>query len=71
MVIEVAVGVALSRPPLIDEFRHIQVEAEGLGEARIIACQIAACTSMMPVWTGWPEDVAEVRESWLRQPHGG
>lgn len=47
----VTVGVALKRPPTIDEYRHIKVWAEDGVEAELIACQVAACTSVMPVWS--------------------
>lgn len=46
----VTVGVALTRPPIIDEYRHTKVWAETGLEAELIACQVAACTSVMPVW---------------------
>lgn len=50
MIYYVEVAVALQRPPGIDEFRHTAVEADSPGEAELIAAQIAACTSTMPVW---------------------
>ncbi len=66
MIFDIAVGVALQRPPRIDEFRHIKVEAGHEQEARLIACQVAAATCVMPVWDGWPEDVPHIPEGWLR-----
>lgn len=65
-IFHIAVGVALERPPRIDEFRHIIVSAPGETEARGIALQIASATSVMPVWDGWPEDVAHLPEEWMR-----
>lgn len=46
---EVIVGVALARPPKVDEYRKTLVVADSAVEAQLIACQIAACTSVMPV----------------------
>jgi len=45
----IEVGVALRRPPTVDEWRRVDVEAASLVEAKLIACQVAACTSVMPV----------------------
>lgn len=67
MIFDIAVGVALERPPLIDEFRHIKVEAGSETEARLIACQVASVDSVMPVWDGWPEDVAHLPKEWVRR----
>lgn len=47
----VEVGVALSRPPVIEEYRYVLVEADGWTEANLVACQIAAGSSVMPVWS--------------------
>lgn len=47
----VTVGVALTRPPTIDEYRRTKVWAANPIEAELIACQVAACTSVMPVWS--------------------
>lgn len=47
----VTVGVALKRPPTIDEYRHTVVWAEDGVEAELIALQVAACTCVMPVWS--------------------
>jgi hypothetical protein len=44
------VGVALSRPPKIDEYRGYVVVADTDAEARTVALQMASCTSVMPVW---------------------
>lgn len=66
-VFHIAVGVALQRPPLIDEFRYVLVSAGCETEARGIALQITATTSVMPVWDGWPDDVAHLPEGWIRQ----
>lgn len=66
MIFDVAVGVALERPPRIDEFRLVSVEAVWWPEARLAAAQVSAATSVMPVWTGRPEDVADVPDGWLR-----
>lgn len=51
MIYRVDVGVALSRPPKIDEYRTYAIEAGSKVEANILACQMAACTSVMPVWS--------------------
>jgi hypothetical protein len=66
MIFDIAVGVALQRPPLIDEFRHIRVEAGHEQEARLIACQMASGGTVMPVWDGIPEDVPHIPEEWIR-----
>jgi hypothetical protein len=66
VIFNVVIGVALHRPPRIDEFRLVQVEAADRNEARLIACQIAAVDSVMPVWDGWPDDVGTLPEGWLR-----
>lgn len=47
----VQVGVALQRPPRTDEYRKVVVEAVNGHEAMLIAAQVAACTSTMPVST--------------------
>lgn len=65
-IFHIAVGVALQRPPRIDEFRYVQVAAGDEIEARWLACAMAAATSVMPVWDGWPEDVPHVPEEWMR-----
>lgn len=49
MIVTVHVAVALSRPPTIDEYRRIVVEAENAVQGRLLACQIACCTSVMAV----------------------
>lgn len=66
VIFDIAVGVALERPPRIDEFRHVRVEADDETDARLLATQIASCGTVMPVWDGWPEDVPHVPEEWLR-----
>lgn len=48
----VNVGVALRRPPRIDEYRKYVVRARGRTHALDIALAMAACTSVMPVWAG-------------------
>jgi hypothetical protein len=50
-VFHVQVGVALRRPPRTDEYRRVAVEADSWWEAQLVAAQIAACTSVMPVST--------------------
>lgn len=50
-VFEVVVGVALARPPRVDEYRKVLVDAGDAVEATLIAAQIVACTSVMPVST--------------------
>lgn len=59
MIVVVHVGVALSRPYKLDEYRRIVVEADSATEGRLIACQIAACTSKMVVQA----DTVEVKVS--------
>lgn len=49
MIYVVIVGVALRRPPAVHEYRKTLVAAATPTEAKLIACQIAACTSVMPV----------------------
>jgi hypothetical protein len=66
MIFRVAVGVALERPPRIDEFRLVVVDAPDAADARLAASQMAAATSVMPVWTGRPDDVLDVPAGWLR-----
>jgi hypothetical protein len=66
MIFDVAVGVALQRPPRIDEFRHVRVEATWWPEARLLAAQIASCGTVMPLWTGRPDQVVNVPEEWMR-----
>lgn len=51
MVYRVMVGVALRYPPAEHEFRLVMVEADSPWEAKLIAAQISACTSTMPVST--------------------
>jgi hypothetical protein len=45
----VNVAVALKRPPRVDEWRRYAVVAENDTEARLVALQMASCTSVMPV----------------------
>lgn len=49
MIYTVTVGVALQRPPKIDEYRKIVVQADTDTDALLLACQIATCTSIMAV----------------------
>lgn len=53
MIHYVKVAVALSRPPKIDEWRRYCVVAATRQEAELIAQQMAACTSVMPVESQW------------------
>jgi len=46
----VHVGVAHSRPPEIHEYRRYAVEGRSMIDAKEAALQMAACTSVMPVW---------------------
>lgn len=50
MIFYVHVGVCLERPPTVQEYRRYAVEAHCAVEAHLIATQMAACTSTMPVW---------------------
>lgn len=58
VIYRVIVGVALRRPPREDEFRLTVVEADNPTEAKLIAAQIAACTSVMPVSTVLDENLS-------------
>jgi hypothetical protein len=50
----VYVGVCLERPPWPpDQYRRYRIEADDYEEAMLIATQMAACTSEMPVCC-WP-----------------
>lgn len=49
MIYHVQVGVALGRPPTLDEYRLVTVEARDSVEASLLAAQIASCTSVMAV----------------------
>lgn len=49
----VTVGVAMSRPPKVDEYRRYAVVAANQQEAVLVAQQMAACTSVMPVYSEW------------------
>lgn len=53
MIHYVRVAVALSRPPKIDEWRRYCVVAPNRQEAVLVAQQMAACTSVMPVESQW------------------
>lgn len=66
MIFDVVVGVALVRPPKIDEFRHVRVEARGMTEAWLLAAQMASHDVVMPVWIGTPSAVPGVPEEWCR-----
>lgn len=66
MIFHVATGVALERPPLIDEFRSVVIAADTEIEALMIALQISSATSVMPVWAGSPDDVEHLPEEWIR-----
>lgn len=48
-VYEIEVGVALRRPPRVDEYRKYLVAAESPLAAELVACQWAAATCVMPV----------------------
>lgn len=45
----IEVDVALVRPPTVDQIRYYVVEAPTAMEAALIAGQMAACTSIMPL----------------------
>jgi hypothetical protein len=45
----VNVAVTLERPPTVQEWRRYAVVAENPTEARLVALQMASCTSVMPV----------------------
>lgn len=51
MIYTVYVGVAMARPPREDDIVRVRVEARSAAEARLVACQIAACHPgvVMPV----------------------
>jgi hypothetical protein len=50
-VYSIIVGVALAYPPRVHEYRKIMVEAPNVREAKLVAAQMAACSSTMPVST--------------------
>jgi hypothetical protein len=62
----VHVRVALARPPQADETRRYAVEAEDSVQAEEIALQMAACTSVMPVWSKvvGDEHTQTYRQAW-------
>ena len=72
MIVAVTVGVALRRPPRLDELRRVLVEADTEVEAELIAVQISSCTAVMAV-------CSEVTEIWRSRlptlhrpdPYGG
>jgi hypothetical protein len=66
MIHHVAVGVALVRPPRIDQFRAYVIEADTEQAAELTAHAMACRGAAMPVWIGWPEDVPHLPEEWLR-----
>jgi hypothetical protein len=45
----VTIGVALERPPTVDEYRHYAIEAPDHVYASLRAAQMASCRSVMPV----------------------
>jgi hypothetical protein len=45
------VGVALARPPRLDEYRRYAIEADCPYEAEELALQMASHDSVMPVWS--------------------
>jgi hypothetical protein len=49
LIFYVNVAVALERPPTVQEWRRYAVVAESDTEARLVALQMASCTSVMPV----------------------
>lgn len=49
MIVTVHVAVALHRPPGEHEWRRYVVEADTVTQGRLIACQMAQCTSVMAV----------------------
>jgi hypothetical protein len=53
MIYTVNLGVALARPPVVHEWRRYEIEATSWNDARLIAGQMAACTSVMPL-VAWP-----------------
>lgn len=67
MIHHVVVGVALQRPPMIDEFRYYVIEDDSEQVADMIALRMAGRGSVMPVWLGWPEDVEHLPTEWIRK----
>lgn len=51
MIHYVVVGVAMSRPPKTDEYRRYAIYGGTHHDAELVATQMAACTSVMPVET--------------------
>ncbi len=66
MIHHVVVGVALQRPPLIDEFRYYVIEDDSEHDAELTALHMAYRASVMPLWRGWPEDVQHLPNEWIR-----
>lgn len=62
----VVVGVALHRPPRIDQLRAYEVAAGCWDDARLAALQMAACRCVMPVWAGIDEELPLLPEGWFR-----
>lgn len=53
----VTVGVALTRPPAIHEYRRYIVTADSPLAASLLATQWAAATCEMPVYSSHPEEL--------------
>jgi hypothetical protein len=60
VIYRVQVGVALRRPPAVHEYRLVVVEAADRWEALLVAAQISACTSTMPVSTRLLDELESV-----------
>lgn len=46
MIVTCHVGVALSRPPAVDEWRRYRILAPNVVDAGLTALQVAACTAI-------------------------
>lgn len=62
----VMVGVALERPPKIDQLRAYEIEAASWQEARLTASQMSMHNAIMPVWSGIEEELQFIPDDWFR-----
>lgn len=62
----VMVGVALERPPKIDQLRAYEIEAASWEDARLDALLISYHNSVMPCWAGIEEELQFIPDDWFR-----
>jgi hypothetical protein len=60
------VGVALERPPKIDQLRAYEIEAASWDEARLDALLISYNNAVMPCWSGIEEEIPFLPDEWFR-----